>query len=254
MVKRLHAGRAAAAGARMAQLAARGFTAPPTALDGRNGLLEVFGGKTAQPEQLVLELGKRWAIERIFVKVYSCCGWVQSSVQAILALRGPQPLKAHHIAKVRIGVPAYVTRNNGAVAPPDPMGAQYSIPYCAALALTGDPSDPTMFEASAINDIDRRELARRVELFVDPELEAAYPKHSGARVEVELADGERRQEFVLDPHGAPGDPCSDAEILAKFTRLASLAKPRNAVEAIAQTAQRLDQLKSVRELSESLRS
>ena len=42
MEKRMHAGRAAEAGVRMAQLAARGFTAPPTAVDGRFGLLEVI--------------------------------------------------------------------------------------------------------------------------------------------------------------------------------------------------------------------
>src|SRR5436190_1715939 len=36
-------------------------------------------------------------------------------------------------------------RNNGDPAPVDTMGAQYSIPYCAAVALLADPEDPAMF-------------------------------------------------------------------------------------------------------------
>src|SRR6266404_3242308 len=52
MMKRMHCGRPAEAGVRMAQLAQRGFTGPPTALDGRFGLLEVFGGQTARADLL----------------------------------------------------------------------------------------------------------------------------------------------------------------------------------------------------------
>ena len=42
------------------------------------------------------------------------------------------------IKTVRIGVSAYAANNNGEPAPIDTMGAQYSIPYCAAVALLGD--------------------------------------------------------------------------------------------------------------------
>ena len=254
MVKRMHAGRAAEAGVRMCQLAARGFTAPPSAVDGRFGLLEVFGGGTTEPEQLVSDLGKRWSVEHVFVKVYPCCSWIQAAVQALVSLRGPQPLEPKRVKKVKIGVSAYAIRNNGEVAPPDTMGGQYSIPYCAAVALTGDPKDPAMFEPNAIDDPGRRDLARRVELAVDRELEAAYPKHAGARVELELASGERNETFVLDPHGMPADPCTAAERLDKFSRLASCLKPSESVRKIVQTVQRLDTLTSVLELTELLRN
>jgi 2-methylcitrate dehydratase PrpD len=241
MMKRMHAGRAAEAGARMAQLAARGFTAPPTALDGRFGLLEVLSGSTARPGQLSSDLGKSWAVENVYVKVYSCCAWIQATVQQLVALRGPQPLEPRQIEKVRLGLCSYAVRNNGSVAPPDTMGAQYSLPYCAALALTADPTDPAMFAEEAINDPARRELARRIELAADDEMEAAYPKHYGARVELQLASGERRESAVLDPHGMPGDPCTETERLEKFSRLAGRVKPPQ-------------RLKSTRELTQLLRA
>jgi 2-methylcitrate dehydratase PrpD len=254
MMKRMHAGRAAESGVRMAQLAARDFTGPPTAIDGRFGLLEVYGGKTARPELLTAGLGKDWAMTCVYVKVYSCCSWIQAAVQQLVALRGPQPLKPADIKHVRIGVSSYAAKNNGEPAPVDIMGAQYSFPYCAALALAGDPTDPGMYLEKEIRDPERRALARRVELYVDPEMEAAYPKHYGSRIELVLANGERRASFVLDPHGMPADPVSDPERIEKFTRLAGYAKPAERVNDIARAVQRSEKLSSVRELMEFIRN
>jgi len=254
MMKRMHAGRAAEAGVRMAQLAGRGFTGPPTAIDGRFGLLEVFGGKTARPELLTSGLGQDWAMECVYVKVYSCCSWIQAAVQQLVALRGPQPLKPKDIQQVRVGVSAYAAKNNGEPAPVDTMGAQYSFPYCTALALTGDPTDPGMYLEQAIGDAGRRELARRVELIVDAEMEAAYPKHYGSRIELLLANGERRASFVLDPHGMPADPVTDQERLEKFARLAGYSKSAAAVNNLTRTVQRTERLASVRELTDLIRN
>lgn len=254
MMKRMHAGRAAEAGVRMCQLAARGFTAPPTALDGRLGLLEVLSGQSARPEQLTLDLGKYWAVEHVYVKVYPCCAWIQATVQQLVALRGPQPLEARQVRKAQIGMCSYAIRNNGSVAPPDTMGAQYSLPYCAALALTADPGDPANFAPGAIDDPARRELARRIELVADAQMEAVYPKHYGARVELELANGERRGSAVLDPHGMPADPCTEPERLDKFSRLASSVKPSAAVAEIVRKVRNAERLNSVRELTDLLRN
>jgi 2-methylcitrate dehydratase PrpD len=254
MMKRMHAGRAAESGVRMAQLAARDFTGPPTAIDGKFGLLEVYGGKTARPELLTTGLGTGWAMTSVFVKVYSCCSWIQGAVQQLAALRGPQPLKPADIRQVRIGVSSYAAKNNGEPAPVDIMGAQYSFPYCAALALAGDPTDPAMYLERVIDDPERRALARRVELYVDPEMEAAYPKHYGSRIELVLANGERRSSFLLDPHGFPADPVTDPERIEKFTRLAGHAKPAGRVADIARAVERAESLSSVRELMELIRN
>lgn len=254
MMKRMHCGRAAESGVRMAQLAARDFTGPPTAIDGKFGLLEVYGGKTARPELLTEGLGADWAMTTLFVKVYSCCSWIQGAVQQLVALRGPKPLKPDEIRQVRIGVSSYAAKNNGEPAPVDTMGAQYSFPYCAALALAGDPTDPGMYLDKEIGNPGRRALARRVELYTDEQMEAAYPKHYGSRIELTLVNGERRTSFVLDPHGFPADPVTGPERIEKFTRLASHAKPAARVSEIAAAVQRAEQLGSVRELTELIRN
>ena len=253
MMKRMHAGRAAESGGRMAQLAARNFSAPPSAIDGRFGLLECFGGKDIEPGALTADLGKSWATDNVYVKVYPCCSWIQAAVQQLVALRGEKLLAPKDVAKIRIGVSSYATKNNGAVAPPDIMGAQYSFPYCAALALTADPTDPAMYTEKSINDPARRELARRVELYVDAEMEAAYPKHYGSRIEVQLANGKSLQSFVMDPHGMPADPVTEAERIAKFSRLAGAVLPEKTAGEITRKVRVVDTLASVREFSALLR-
>src|SRR6185295_10539207 len=112
--------------------------------------------------------------------------------------------------------------------PQDTMGAQFSIPYCVALALTGDPADPAAYDEAAIGDAARRRLAQRVEIFVDPQMEAAYPRHYGARVELEIAGGERKSAAKLDPHGMPADPCTREEVEEKFLKLARRVKSQDA--------------------------
>jgi 2-methylcitrate dehydratase PrpD len=254
MMKRMHAGRSAESGVRMAQLASRGFSGPPNAIESRFGLLEVFGGQGGDPSALDRDLGDRWAVDNVYVKVYPCCSWIQASVQQLVALRGAALLDPEDVKRIVIGTNSYARRMNGTVAPTDTMGAQYSIPYCAALAVTADPADPAMYAEAVIADPRRRTLAERVELVPDDEMEAAYPRHYGSRARVELANGDIRESKVLDPHGMPADPVTESERVEKFTRLASRQLRSRQVESTIEIARELERLRSVRALSENLLS
>ena len=253
MVKRLHLGRSAEAGVRMAQLAAREFLGPPGAIDGAMGLLEVFGGVGARPERLSGGLGSDWALRDVWFKVYPVCGWIQPVVQILLQLRAERELLPDQILAVKVGVSSYAARNNGERAPIDTMGAQYSIPYCAALALIGDPRDPAGFLADRVADPTIRELAKRVELVVDPDVEAVYPIKFGASVELSLADGETRRSTVLECHGTPADPCGGDELRAKFRLLAGKRFADERVRRIGDCVNDIRHLRSVHELTSLLR-
>ncbi len=256
MVKRMHAGWAASSGVRAALLARDGFTAPAGAVDGKLGLLEVFGGKSADVTQLTRALNEAdqaWAIDGVWFKVFPLCGWIQGVAQQLLQMRGARPLAAADIKKVTVGTSAFAVHHNGNYAPADTMDAQYSIPYCSALALTGDPADPRNFEAAAFNDPALRALAAQVELKVDAECDAVYPRRFGSRVKLQLANGEIRQSLTLDPHGTAADPCSDAELEEKFTRLATLAPLRLDTGAIARAIRNTSPGAGARQLGTLLR-
>jgi len=253
MVKRMHAGRSADAGVRMCQLAARGFTGPSAALDGRFGLLEVFGGSTADAGRLIEGLGARWATDDIWVKVYPMCGGIHTAAQLLEQVRGGAPLRAADIQEVRVGVSRYAARNNADPTPVDTMGAQYSIPYCAAVALLANPKDPAMFSESALARSDIREVAGRVTLLVDERADSVYPNKLGARVELHLRSGEIRSADALDAHGTPADPCADEELRERFLQLGSAALSRDALNAVLQGVEALDTLPSIRSVSDALR-
>jgi 2-methylcitrate dehydratase PrpD len=169
----------------------------------------------------------------VWFKVYPICGWIQPVVQLALELRGARPLAPDAVASVEVGVSRYAAQNNGEPAPVDTMGAQYSIPYCVAVALTGDPRDPAMFQGDAIGKQAIRQLAARVKIVVDPEAEAVYPAKFGARVKLTLADGQSSARTVLECHGTPADPCSRDEMLEKFKLLAGMRLPAGAVSNLA---------------------
>ncbi|EYS97631.1 MmgE/PrpD family protein [Cupriavidus sp. SK-4] len=245
MVKRMHAGRAAEAAVRMAMLARRGFTAPPTAIDGKFGLLEAFSGDTAQPVLLDADLGSKWAIDDLWVKVYPICGWIQGVVQLLLGMREQGGIEVHKVARIVVATSAFAVRYNGNTEVADTMDAQYSIPYCAAVALTGDPGDPKAFSMAAIHDPVRAELAKRVELLVDPVADEVYPKQFACRVEVHLMNGEVRHAETRDAHGTPGSPCDIEEQIGKFNRLADLSGLPVPAQEVVAAVQRLESLNSV---------
>jgi 2-methylcitrate dehydratase PrpD len=222
----------------------------PTGSDSQSSVyVHVMSGEVAKPELLTQGLGKHWAVEHVYVKLYPCCAWIQAAAQQLVELRGARALAAEDIRRVQVGVSAYALAQNGNPLPRDTFGAQFSIPYCAALALTGDPADPDAYAPDTAAARECMKLAQRVELVVDPEMEAAYPKHYGARVELELSNGTKSASRRLDPHGMPADPCTPRELTEKFERLASRVKAREAIAAITDKARNAERLKSARELA-----
>lgn len=254
MVKRLHAGRAAEGGVRMSQLARRGFTGPPSAIDGRYGLLEVFGGESSKPQHLWEGLGEKWAIEQVWTKVYPICGLIQGVVQMLMAMRAAQPVAVERVQKVVIGVSEYAFRYNGNMSPSDTMEAQYSIPYCAAVALTGDPADPAAFSLEAIMDPVKRKIIERVELRIDPEYDAVFPSQFASRVQLHLAGGEVKEAETFAAHGTPADPCTTEERIAKFTRLALLSPTGCDSSAVVEAIRNLETTASIHDFTKLLRN
>ena len=192
-------------------------------------------------------------MDGLWVKVYPICGWIQGVVQLLSAMRGPVPLALDEVEKVVVGTSAFAVKNNANPAPSDTMEAQYSIPYCCAVALQGDAADPNEFCEPAIHDPLRRAFASRVELRIDDESEAVYPARFGSRVQLHLRSGEVKEAVTLDPHGTAADPCTDEEIVAKFIRLAALSNAGVDARAVVEAVSRLDRRRPVQALTGLLR-
>jgi 2-methylcitrate dehydratase PrpD len=253
MVKRMHAGRSAEAGVRMCEMVDCGFDGPRAAIEGRFGLLEVLSGSSAAPEQLSASLGRQWALEQVWVKVYPICGLIQAAAQVIDDIKSQRPLDSTQIKRVRVGTSEHGVRHNSERLPADTMAAQYSIPYCVGVALAHDAANPASYGPDRLTDPLTRELAACTELYVDDEVEAAYPARFGARVSIELRNGQVYEGYELNPHGTPDQPCTDEELAQKFKRLGRASCSEAQLGTVIKLVSRIEQLDTLQPLSAALR-
>lgn len=252
MVKRLHGGLGASNGLLAWQLASRGFDGPQDAIQGKFGLMEVFAKTGGRVELLSQGLGEDWAIRRNWVKMFPCCALIHTAAEAVETLRAEARLAPADVRAIRVGTSERCVIQNGEREPREPMAAQYSIPFNAALAMVGDARDPNAFLPPLLNDARIHDMIGRVELSVDAEVDKAYPDLFGAKVEIEATDGRKFQRTSWNAHGTPSDPCTPQEIRDKFRKLASARVSEAAVEAIVQAVDGLGDRASVAALVAAL--
>ena len=215
MVKRLHLGRAAESGVLAASLAGDGFTGPVSVLEGEFGFLRVFCGSAFDLAELTRALGESYATRAIMLKRFPCHITAHTSVQAILDLREEHGYAAADVAAIHIAGNDKMARVNNIRVPADIMMAQYSIPFCVALAHVRDPRDPRSFDDSALRDPQLRSLAERVTITIAED----RPTPLAAVVTVTLTDGRVLTRAVADFKGTPERPLDRAELREKFLML-----------------------------------
>lgn len=223
MVKRLHMGRACEAGVVAARLAEGGFTGPETVLEGRFGFLEVFC-RDSDPALLTACLGREWETARICLKRYACHVTAQAPVQALRELMREHDFTGGDVVFIEAECPEKVVSHHDIRAPADVMQAQYSVPFCLALALYRDPLDPAGFDATALTDPAIQEACRAVRLRAVQGLPSSW----SARLTVSLKDGRRLKRDAFAFRGMPGDEMSPAEERARFDILCSGLGPQAA--------------------------
>ena len=248
-VKRLHCGWAAHAGVTAAQLARRGFTGPPTVLEGRFGFYEAYLSGRYEPAEITLSLGDRWALAGIHYKPYPANHFTHAVVDAALALRAGG-LRARDVAAVEIGVATPTVRTIGEPLeakrrPPSGYSAKFSGHYVFAAALLGGAGlgvGSADFTDLMVVDPARLRLMDLVTVVSSAECDALYPHVLPAVVRVTCTDGSVREVKVLTNRGGPARPLTAAELDAKFIENAVPAVDPGTARRLADDLRRLPEL------------
>lgn len=219
MVKRLHLGRAAEGGVLASLLAERGFTGPQTILEGEFGFCRVYSEKP-QIDKLTYALGQEFETLRIGIKRYPCHTYAHAPIEAVTRLMEDHRLDVGQIEKIVIAGEERLLTHHALQEPKEIMTAQYSVPYCVALALCKNPEDPENFSEANLYDAKILEIARKVELRVDEELNQNKESRAAARVSVKLKDGRELRQEVIHFKGTPENPVTEEELMQKVERLA----------------------------------
>jgi 2-methylcitrate dehydratase PrpD len=209
MVKRLHLGRASEAGVMAASLAKGGFEAPRTVIEGEFGFLRVFCTEWDE-SHLIRGLGSDFVTLSAVLKRYPVHATAHAAVKAVRDLQAAHGFTGGDVASITVtGTRRMVERHN-ILEPPDLMLAQYSIPFCVALALHREARDPESYDETALADPAIRALTRKVKLV--PE---AGDGHGalGSHVTVTLADGRKYEQHET------GGMLVAGELPDKFARL-----------------------------------
>jgi 2-methylcitrate dehydratase PrpD len=216
MVKRLHMGRACEAGVMAARLAADGYSGPETILEGRFGFLETYC-RDGDATLLTSELGTQWETRRICIKRYPCHVTAQAAVQAVRELMSTHAFGGAEVAALSLECNEKIVSHHDIRAPGDVMKAQYSVPFCVALALHRDPEDPRSFDEAALSDAAIAASCASIELRAVSGLPTAW----SARVIITLKDGRRFETLAKSFKGMPDDPLSDDDQRRRFGVLAA---------------------------------
>ena len=199
-----------------------GMRAMDWAQDGIGGIAEtpydVFVGSfgtTCKPEELTQDLDKTWAISDGYHKIFACCQYAHSMLEASLELHKrlggvtSQTIQAIEVETHPRGLT--LTGTN----PANVLAAKFSMPHAAAAVACLATGGQSAFSAQAL---EQSEIARlRQNILLKPyEPLAPWPHDRPARVTWILADGTRHVAECLNARGGADMPFDQETLLQKF--------------------------------------
>jgi 2-methylcitrate dehydratase PrpD len=253
MVKPLHAGLAARAGLQAALFARQGMTASAQALDGPQGFLHVMDSERADLTSEVADLGSRWEIldTGITIKLYPSCAGTHPTLDALLDLRARERFTDADVDRIDVDVDAIVPTILIYDRPTSPLEGKFSLPFCAAAAVTFGRVGLDTFASECMRDPRVASLMPRVAMHVDPNLGRHAPPLTEARVHVRLKDGRTLTQEAHGARGYPDKPPSAAELDAKLLGCAILSMSTTAQDALAML-RRIEEVDDMHTLAELL--
>ena len=259
MVKRMHAGRSAQSGLYGALLAQDGFTGIVDVFENEyGGFCTTFSRSTDRFDRalLVEGLGTQFETLRIALKFYSCVGSNHTTLDAIRTLQARHPFGAEDVARILVrGSRVTMDHVGWPYVPQGMTSAQLNLPYCVATLLLDGDVFVDQFTEDKVADPDRMRIAAKVQVAEDPEITARGSAHRHmVHVTVELKDGTRMDETVVAPRGSEASFASSADVVAKFTKLASHHIPTARVEQIVDQVMQVERLPSAAALVRLLAS
>lgn len=255
MSKRMHHGLAARNGFYAAGLAAAGYTGIKRVFEREyGGFLSVFGeGHDPDAAALTADLGQRWETSLIMVKSYAAMGGLHGAIDAARRLRNSVAPQSISSVDITVGETVYKHGWWLPERPLTPIGAQMNIGYATVAALLDGNVLPEQFTAARLDADDIWALISATRVHLDESLaDADITEKFRTDLAVTTREGTVHRARVALPHGAPNDPVTNDEVVAKFHALADRVTSRGRAAAIERAVIRLDDLIDVENLMDLL--
>ena len=165
---KFHQSRGALSGLMAALLAEQGFLASAEVLAHKDGGIFNAYSDGGRPDAVVAELGSRWQLEQIALRLWPAASSIQTVITSLFALIRAHDLTPARIASVRVGLSKTVYDMHGTLAWNDKFKALLSTPYVTAVVLHDRRCWLDQFEAKRYQDPAVDKFAReRVKVEID---------------------------------------------------------------------------------------
>jgi 2-methylcitrate dehydratase PrpD len=253
MSKRFHAGRSSQSGVMAALLAQDGFKGPTQILEAVDGGFCRATSDEVDLGRITEGLGKEFLSAEMNIKPYACCASAHSAIDAVRQLIEKHKIIPSEIERVFVKTASGVKVQCGfEYKPLSVLQAQMSLQYCMAVVLLEGQALLEQFTEEKISDPEILELARRVEILLDPEIERIYPDKYANEVEILLRNGKRFEARVDHPSGSPENPMAFDQVVKKFESLAGQVVTKDRIDAIIESVERIEKLSDIRKLTRLL--
>jgi aconitate decarboxylase len=244
----MHAGRASQSGLYGALLARDGFTGIPDVLESEyGGFCTTFSRShdRFRLSELTAGLGSTWQTMGVALKFYSCVGSNHTTLDALRELQAERAFGAKDVRRIVVHCSQVTLDHAGwKYRPAGIAAAQMNLAFCAATLLLEGDCFVGEFDEKAVTDRARIALAEKVEVREDPQITAKGSSHRHAvRVEVELGDGSALERSIETPRGSEPNFASEAQVVAKFEKLAARALPRVRREQLRDAVLKMETLR-----------
>lgn len=218
MTKQLHTGKAAMNGLLAAFLSKKGFTGPTRILEGERGFFNAMAG-TYDEHRITDRLGEHFKIVENSFKIHASCRHTHPAIDLALRLREERGIRPEDIHRIRVRGYRAVAEITDNPNPQTVYASKFSCQFCVALAFVKGTAGLAAFDEQTLWDRDIRSLMERVEVIVDPQIDAAYPEKWGTVLEVETKRKETLRLSTDYPKGDPENPVTWEELVNKFREL-----------------------------------
>jgi 2-methylcitrate dehydratase PrpD len=258
MVKRMHAGRSAQSGLYGALLAKNGFTGIQDVFEAPyGGFCTTFSRSTDRFDLSALDkdLGESFETMRISLKFYSCVGSNHTTLDAIRDIQARHPFMLDELEKIVVYGSQVTADHVGWPYRPEGLtSAQLTLPFCVATLLLEGDVFVAQFDEACVTDQRRIDLSRKVEVLEDPAITAQGSRfRHKVRVEVHYKDGSVETETREAPRGSEKSFASEADIVAKFGKLAQKVLSDGQRDALVEAVLGMEKLERASRLVDLLR-
>jgi 2-methylcitrate dehydratase PrpD len=243
--KCVQVGKAALSGILAAYMAQMGLIGTTTIFEGNTGFFNAQS-ENVDVEDVCRDLGRVFTIGDTYTKLYPTCRHSQPAIEAVLNITAEEGFGYEEIEYVSVGTYQVAYNLTGTIYEPKDAGeAKFSLPYGVALALNEHSVEVRHMTPEYWNNPINKGLAALVKVYVDPEVQAKFPKKRGAKVAIGLRDGRRFIRECYDLKGSPNNPVGWAELSDKLVRNATEIIPRANIEQLMKMVADLENQRNI---------